>query len=155
MPFLIIYIILETLVFIGVGKLIGFGLALTLLILGSIIGFIMMRRMNLTMMQRLQKKMERGELPLKEMMGMPFKMMAGVLLIIPGFITDILAICCFIPLTRNWLFKILMKSKLMKKKGANFNMQNFQNMQMNTGLHKRREKAINQPIENLEDKENK
>lgn len=145
--FLLVFLGLEILTFALVVELVGFWFAFLLLILGSATGFVMMRNMNVNMLQKLQKKMEKGELPLHDMMKMPFRMMASILLMIPGFLTDILAICCFIPATRNFLMQMMMKSKIMRGKAGQMNMgmgmQHFQQMHTHTELHKKHPESGN------------
>lgn len=58
-----------------------------------------------SMLRAAQSVRSGGELPAQTLADGLFKAVGAVLLIIPGFITDILALLCFIPLVRHLMFK--------------------------------------------------
>ena len=69
-----------------------------------------------SMLRAAQSVRSGGELPAQTLADGLFKAMGAVLLIIPGFITDFLALLCFIPLVRHlmlkrWLAKIAANSQ--------------------------------------------
>lgn len=107
---LIIFLILEIIVFALVASAVGWGWALLLIVLGSFAGLLLLRFSNMKIAQKLQQRMATGELPVEEMMQFPFQMIAGFLLFIPGFITDILAIICLIPSIRLIILRKVMRS---------------------------------------------
>lgn len=107
---LIIFLILEMIVFALVVNAIGWAWALLLIILGSFTGLLLMRFGNIRMAQKLQQRMGSGEVSIEEMMRFPFQMIAGLLLFIPGFITDLLAIICLLPSARRIILRRILQS---------------------------------------------
>ncbi|MAZ77162.1 MAG: hypothetical protein CMF39_00600 [Legionellaceae bacterium] len=148
MPYVIIFAILEVVVFVLVGEAIGFLWAVLLVVAGSILGLYLLKTANLKMMEKLQKKLAAGQMPLKEMMGAPFRMFAGWLLMIPGIISSVLGLLCLLPLTRKLLINMMMRSKAFSKfsKGNQpmngFDINNF-NMDVKTNMHKKNTKSAN------------
>lgn len=159
MPFLIILAILEILVFVLIGESIGFLWAISLIIAGSAGGIYLLRTANLKMMEKMQQKIAKGQMPLQEMMSAPFRMIAGWLLIIPGIITSIFGLLCLLPITRKFLLKAIMRSKAFAKfqKGGNpmagsmsgIDINNFQ-MHMKNNMHKKNKEPANDDPKTLE-----
>jgi UPF0716 family protein affecting phage T7 exclusion len=159
MPIIIILAILEIVVFVLLGEAIGFLWAVLLVVACSASGVYLLRTANLKMMEKLQKKLAAGQMPIQEMMGAPFRMFAGWLLMIPGLITSALGLLCLLPITRKFLIKMMMRSKAFSKfsKGNNpmaggmggFDINNF-NMDIKNNLHKKNEKPANDDPNTLE-----
>ncbi|MCC6598823.1 MAG: FxsA family protein [Alphaproteobacteria bacterium] len=98
MPVFIIFIILpllEIMVFSAVSEEIGFGNAAGLIILAMLAGVILIRYQGIQAMLAL-----RAGVALERLFEGFYIMMAGFLLIIPGFITDFLAVALLLPFTR-------------------------------------------------------
>lgn len=111
MPILI-WIFFEVIIFIAIAKWLGIWVAIGLIIVPMIIGMILLRSAGMNNPQALQKmqmNMMRGGNPMAPMMKMMGMAMGGMLLIIPGFITTLIAILMLLPLTRfsvaNWFMK--------------------------------------------------
>lgn len=92
--------ILEMVVLIKVGGIIGILPTVGLVVLTAMVGVTMLRRQGLSTILRAQQKMHSGELPVNEMVEGIFLAVGGALLLTPGFVTDILGFCCLIPATR-------------------------------------------------------
>lgn len=76
-----------------------------------------------SMLRAAQNVRSGGELPAQTLADGLFKAVGAVLLIIPGFITDILALLCFIPLVRHlmlkrWLAKMAVNTQAFGTFGA-------------------------------------
>ncbi len=97
MLFLEIYLMVE------VGGVIGALPTLLLVLLGAIAGIWLLRVQGFVMLQRVQAAMARGEIPGIEMLEGVVVMIAGVLLLVPGFLSDVLAGLLLIPWARRWL----------------------------------------------------
>lgn len=113
-PLLLILLLLpiaEIATFIEVGDWIGAWPTVGLVILSAILGSALVRRQGLTAMKRAQDAAERGEFPVGAVFEGFCIVIAGVLLIIPGFLTDIVGLLLFVPPVRNalgrWLFERL------------------------------------------------
>lgn len=109
-PLLLILLlpILEIVGFIQVGDWIGAGPTIGLLALSAAVGMLIVRHQGLASLSKAQAAAARGEAPIGTVLDGFCAVLAGVLLIIPGFLTDILGILLLIrPLRRGigrWLF---------------------------------------------------
>ncbi len=101
--------ILEMVVLIKVGGVIGVFPTVGLVFLTAVVGVAMLRRQGLSTILRAQQKMHSGELPLSEMVEGIFLAVGGALLLTPGFVTDALGFCCLIPFTRQFVIGMGMK----------------------------------------------
>ncbi|MBK1838809.1 FxsA family protein [Azospirillum sp. YIM B02556] len=108
-PLLLILLlpILEIVGFIQVGDWIGAGPTIGLLALSAVVGVLLVRHQGLASLSRAQAAAARGEAPIGTVLDGFCAVLAGILLIIPGFLTDILGIALLIrPLRRGigrWL----------------------------------------------------
>ncbi len=97
MPLLILLVLLavpylEFLVFMEVGSAIGGFQALLLTILTAIIGVYLIRQQGLIVMNRMHQTLQRGESPVTDMVHGFFLLVAGLFFLLPGFITDTIAL---------------------------------------------------------------
>jgi len=79
-----------------------FGLAGTLLLVvgSAMLGTTLARRQGLRVMQDMHRQTQQGQMPAAAMMDGMMISLAGLLLILPGLITDILGLALLIPLVR-------------------------------------------------------
>ena len=80
--------IAEIAVFIQAGELIGLWPTIAAVILTAIIGTAMLRQQGIATLMRLRATVDRGEMPLREVFDGACLLIAGVLLLTPGFLTD-------------------------------------------------------------------
>ena len=97
MPLLILIILLsvpylEFLVFLEVGSAIGGFQALLLTILTAVIGVYLIRQQGLVVMNRMHSSLQRGEAPVEDIFHGFFLLVAGLFFLLPGFITDSVAL---------------------------------------------------------------
>lgn len=106
----LLWLCLEITVFVWIGKWIGAGWTVLLVLLGFFIGVGFLRREGLGELNRLSQKIRARE-PLtdQEVLSGPFILLGGILLMIPGFISDVLGLLLFFPLARKGLAKWLAK----------------------------------------------
>jgi len=97
---LLIFPVLELFVFVRVSSAIGFFPALLLIIAGSALGVLVMRVAGFAAALRARESLQRGELPAEEMFQGLMLAVGGGLLLIPGFISDVLGLLCLLPFTR-------------------------------------------------------
>lgn len=112
MPLFIIFIVIpviEILLLIKVGQVIGGWYTVALVLLSAFIGVNMLRYQGLATLTRARTKLDQGEMPIGEMGDGILIAVGGALLITPGFFTDFLGFCCLIPLTRHLFIKKLAK----------------------------------------------
>jgi UPF0716 protein FxsA len=94
MPLLLLlaWIFLETLLLMRLGRSLGGSLLLLYLLASAAAGVLVMRRHGLGAMQQVRAALSRGELPATAMMEGLLGFAAGLLLILPGLLSDALAL---------------------------------------------------------------
>jgi UPF0716 protein FxsA len=92
--------LLEVFVFAQVADAIGFANALGLLLLISLVGAWVVRREGWKVWQRLNVQLNQERLPQAEVIDGVLVLGAGVLLVMPGFVTDVVGILLLLPPTR-------------------------------------------------------
>ncbi|HEC00687.1 MAG: FxsA family protein [Emcibacter sp.] len=115
MPLLILLVLLavpylEFLVFLEVGNAIGGFQALLLTILTAVIGVYLIRQQGLIVMNRMHQALQRGESPVEDIFHGFFLLIAGLFFLLPGFITDTVALLLAIEPVRAMLGKIIIKN---------------------------------------------
>ena len=126
--FFIIFIsvpLIEIFLFIKVGEIIGSFQTILLVVLTAIIGSILIKREGIKALNRF--KLSRINEPnniIKAVGDGLFIFVSGVLLLTPGFATDILGFILFLKLFRNIILKIILK-KVNLSKISRFNDHNF------------------------------
>ncbi|WP_066014042.1 FxsA family protein [Endozoicomonas atrinae] len=111
--------ILEMVVLIKVGSIIGAWNAVALVILSVFIGIEVIRRQGFKTTLRARQKMAAGELPAMEMLENLAIALGGLLMLIPGFITDFLGIFLLIPPVRRLLIRRWLKVSGVKVQQTN------------------------------------
>ncbi len=101
--FMLLLPILEIAVFIAVGDEIGFFNAILLCIGAALLGGFLVQQQGLKTAGSIQDSLNRGEMPMQDIFAGICQFMAGILLIVPGFLTDILALILLVPWTRTLL----------------------------------------------------
>ena len=93
----------EIYVLIEVGSEIGAIATVALVVLTAVVGAALMRAQGLAVLLRARATMARGEAPALEMLEGAAILIAGALLLTPGFITDAAGFACLIPPVRQRL----------------------------------------------------
>ncbi|KJK07926.1 MULTISPECIES: FxsA family protein [Pseudomonas] len=96
----LIFPVLELYVFFKVSTAIGFFPALLLIIAGSALGVLVVRVAGLATALRARESMQRGELPAEDMFQGLMLALGGGLLLLPGFISDVIGLIFLLPFTR-------------------------------------------------------
>ena len=100
-PFLLLAIPLcEIAVFVLVGSQIGVFPTLGLVVVTAIAGSIMLRIQGFGVLTRIRETMDQGGIPGRDLVHGLMIMVAGILLLTPGFVTDTLGLLLFIPALR-------------------------------------------------------
>ncbi|MGN6721988.1 MAG: FxsA family protein [Marmoricola sp.] len=99
--------VLEILVIIRVGHWIGAAPTFLLLVAGVVVGSWLIRREGQRSMAAMTVAMRRGMPSADGLANSGWVVVSGILLIIPGFITDVVAALVIIPFTRRLLGKLL------------------------------------------------
>ncbi len=106
LAFLIVPIV-EIYLLIKVGQVIGAGWTIALVVLTAVIGVWLLRLQGLSTLLRARQKLEHDELPAQELLEGMGLVVAGALLLTPGFFTDAVGFLLLLPPTRRWLVRRL------------------------------------------------
>ncbi len=99
--------IVEIYLLIKVGQVIGAGWTIALVVLTAVIGVWLLRLQGLSTLLRARQKLEQDELPAQELLEGMGLVVAGALLLTPGFFTDTIGFLLLLPPTRRWLVRRL------------------------------------------------
>jgi UPF0716 protein FxsA len=112
LPLLLIALpLIEIAGFAFVGREIGVLATIGLVLLSSIAGSILLRIQGFGVLRRIQRDIQEGRDPGRELAHGVMILIAGLLLIIPGFFTDILGLLLFLPPVRDLGWR-LVKSRI-------------------------------------------
>lgn len=95
--------VIEIALFIKVGGLIGVLPTLGLCLLSAVAGIALMRRQGMQALDRLQASVERGGDPVGPIAHGALILVAGALLVVPGFFTDAVGLLLLVPAVRRLL----------------------------------------------------
>jgi UPF0716 protein FxsA len=110
--------ITELAILIKVGSYIGIETTIIIVILTAIIGAYMVKMEGIGVMSRIQKNMQEGIFPADELINGMMILIAGALLLTPGFFTDIIGFILVFPVSRN-ILKNIAKPYIKKKMSPN------------------------------------
>jgi len=99
--------IVEIAIFIEVGGVLGLWPTLGLVVLTAILGTWQLRAQGLATLMRAREQVERGALPTRELFDGACLLVAGALLLTPGFVTDGAGFLLFFPPVRDILLGFL------------------------------------------------
>jgi UPF0716 protein FxsA len=101
-PFLLLIIPLAEIgAFIVVGREIGVFWTLAMVFMTAVVGSILLRVQGFGLLARIQSETQAGRVPGRELVHGVMILIAGVLLLTPGFITDSIGFLLFIPFVRD------------------------------------------------------
>jgi len=110
-PLFVIVTLLEIYVLVSVGESIGGFSTVLLVIITALIGSTLLKQQGWSTMAKAQNAIANGKTPAFEMMEGVVILISGVLLLTPGFITDILGLLGLMPWSRAYFIdRILSKN---------------------------------------------
>lgn len=113
MPVLFLVFVLvplaEIYVLIRVGSSIGAWPTIALVVLTALVGVALLRQQGLITLGRGLQRLDRGELPLTQMLEGLMLALAGAMLLTPGFLTDLLGFALLVPAFRRFSLRWLAK----------------------------------------------
>jgi len=101
--------LIEIYLFVGIGGFIGVGWTLFLVVLTAVVGAWLVRIQGLSALKRFREVASRGELPALQLVEGLFLLVAGALLLTPGFFTDLVGFACLTPPVRALMIHNLLK----------------------------------------------
>lgn len=99
--------LLEIALFIVIGQAIGVWPTLLVVILGAIVGTMIIRHQGLKLVGEIRNTMGRGALPGLKLADAMLISIAGMLLAVPGFFTDIVGLALLVPPVRTAIYGFL------------------------------------------------
>ena len=103
--------LVELALLIKIGQYIGVGYTLGVVIFTGVTGAYLAKMQGLVTLRRIQEDVNQGIMPADKLFDGVLILSSGILLLTPGFITDIIGFMGLIPLTRN-LFRTWLKRKI-------------------------------------------
>jgi UPF0716 protein FxsA len=101
-----LFFLAEIVAFVAVAHLVGFGWAVLLLIGVSALGPLLIKRVGLGVLGRTQERLAQGDLPTRELLDGVVVLAGGVLVCVPGFISDALGLLLLIGPVRHLLIRL-------------------------------------------------
>lgn len=125
-PVFILLPVFELWLMIEIGGEVGALAVILWLVAMIIVGINLLRYLGASsILQAAQSVRSGGVMPAQTLADGLFKAVGAVLLIIPGFITDVMALLCFIPLVRGLLLKRWLAKVAMNASARGFKMAGF------------------------------
>ncbi len=109
--------ILEIYLLIQIGGMIGFLPTLFLLFGAAGLGTYLLQTQGWNTWMKVQQSLARGELPATELVNGAVIVAGGALLLLPGFLSDIVGLFCLIPFTRRLIAVWLVNNRLGIRQG--------------------------------------
>ncbi len=125
---LILFVIVpvtELYILIEVGKKIGSLTTIGIIILTGIIGAYLVKGQGFMILKKIQNDLNEGIMPGDSLIQGAIILAGGILLLTPGFVTDIIGFIFLIPVSRNIVKKYLLKWLKGKIKEGNFYYREF------------------------------
>ena len=117
---LVITPIVEIAVFIQIGGLIGLWPTLAIVVITAVAGTALLRAQGLATLARARESLARGEFPVRQVFDGACLLVAGALLLTPGFVTDGVGLALFLPPVRELLRRwVLTSGRIRVDVGAN------------------------------------
>jgi len=101
--------IAEITVLIEVGGVIGTWPTVALVVLTAVLGTALIRWQGMAVLAEVRRGLDEGRPPLAAAVDGLFLLLAGALLLTPGFLTDTLGFLCLIPPLRHWVARAAMR----------------------------------------------
>ena len=116
--------IIELFLLIEVGKKISWELTVLIIFITAIIGARLTKIQGAQTIRNVQSALRVGKIPHREVLDGLMILVAGAILLTPGFLTDFVGFCLLVPKLRSYLRKFLknfLKNKMIVRTNADFN----------------------------------
>lgn len=104
---LLLFPLIEIAGFVVVGSRIGALATVGLVLASAILGAAVLRRAGVDAMRRMQHDLDSGGEPQGHVADSAMKVVAAILLMVPGFVSDIIGLLLLVPAVRRYLFRRL------------------------------------------------
>jgi UPF0716 protein FxsA len=103
----VLYAVIEIAAVVAVASWIGIGWTLLLLFGLSLLGLLLLRREGTRAWRSFSTAVAEGRPPGREALDGMLVLAGAVLIVVPGFVTDVLALLCLLPFSRRLLGRVL------------------------------------------------
>ena len=104
---IVLYAAVEIAAVVAVASWLGIGWTLLLLLGLSLLGLVLLRREGNRAWRSFQVAVAERRPPGREVLDGMLVLLGAVLIVLPGFVTDVLALLCLLPFTRRLLGRVL------------------------------------------------
>lgn len=108
--------LVEIALFVKVGGWIGLWPTLVTVVATAVVGTALLRLQGLHVLGQVQDSLNRGQMPLEHIFTGACLLVAGALLLTPGFLTDSIGFLLFVPLIRRLIGRLILEA--LAKRGA-------------------------------------
>ena len=102
--------LIEIALFIVIGQAIGLLPTLFGIVLTGVIGALVLRWQGVAVLREMQVRLQRGEMPARQMGDAMLIGLAGLLLLLPGYFTDLIGLVLLVPWTRKLIYRLLARN---------------------------------------------
>lgn len=99
--------IVEIAIFIKVGQTIGLWATLALVIGAAILGGLLLRHQGMSVLTQLRSNINTGRMPGRTIADAMMIGLASIFLVLPGFLSDVVALALLLPPVRGWIYAAL------------------------------------------------
>jgi len=110
MPFALLYLVVEVVAVVALGSWIGFAWTLLILLAGSVLGLMLARREGIRAAQAIAEAVRSRRVATSEVTDGMLVAAGGVLLFVPGLVTDVLGLLLLLPPTRALVRRRMVRS---------------------------------------------
>ncbi|WP_322988187.1 FxsA family protein [Hoeflea sp.] len=120
-PFLLLAIPLaEIAAFVVIGGQIGVWATLGMVLLTAVVGSFLLRWQGIGLFNRINSEMRANRVPGRELVHGVMLLVAGVLLLTPGFVTDSLGFLLFVPAVRDGVWRLVKNRVVVQTMSSGF-----------------------------------
>ena len=100
---------IEITVLIGSSHVIGLWSTFAMIVFTGVVGVYLAKRQGFKVLREIQFRLNRGEMPGGAVLDGIFIFVGGILLVLPGYVTDVMGFIFVVPFTRALLKPLVMK----------------------------------------------
>ena len=130
--FVIVFVFIEVLILIKIGSFTGLVISVSLIFVSAFIGYTLIRKLSIKTLFRNPKNINNQEMSINGMAKAISYIFSGILLILPGYITDILGLLIIIPIIQKLAWSYLLHKLYIKFNRPPVGGDNFNNLEETT-----------------------
>ena len=102
--------LIEIALFVAIGQTVGILPTLLGVVLTGLIGALVLRWRGTSALREMQMRFQRGEMPARAMGDTMLIGLGGLLLLLPGYFTDLMGLLLLLPWTRELIYRLLARN---------------------------------------------